>query len=347
MEYKLEIIDSIQVDYMGNPTIGEFYQGRGVIYDHKSATIIAFDTLGNILSSNQFPKEGPGSLSWIGGMRIHSDGKVFVNTLIGEIGVLDENLELEKKIQMPFPPELRDMWGNSKVFDFWKDYLYIYYPGRDGQNPYLRDFWKENTLLEQIEVSTGDTKGVLKLPSQSKHQSDLFFEQPSPKVGIQGEKLYLHLDTENLIFVYDLGNDGEIMEVLDFQPSKYVQLEGQTERVGYASGNYMSRGRSNNLFPIREGLIIYYSEGIAKDDFVNAGLNKKENWYKRPDMERKVLKIYSDKSGWSNEIILPPKVGEILNIEALDKSFFGFRNDEYLGVEQDFVTFYKLKLNAY
>jgi hypothetical protein len=342
--YTLEILDSIRVDYMGYPNIGEFKNGRGIIYDQKSTTIIAFDSIGNILSRNQFPEEGPGSLSWIGGIRIHSEDKIFVNTLKGEIGVLDENLQLMEKIPMPFPPELRDMRGNAKVFDFWEDYLYLYYPGRGGQNPYSRDFWKENNLLEQIDLSTGDTKGILKLPSQSKHQSDLFFEQPLPTVGIHQDKLYLHLDTETLIFIYDLEKDGEIIDVLDFKPSKYVQQEGQTERVGYVSGNYMSRGKSNNIFPVKDGLIIFYREGIAKDDFLNAGLNERENWYKIPDMERKVLKIYKDKSGWSNEIILPPKVGQILNIESLDKSFYGFRNDEYLGEEQEFVTLYKMKL---
>jgi hypothetical protein len=345
-EYDLEIIDSIRVDYLGFPTVGEFNQGRGICYDYKTTTIIAFDTLGTILSKNQFPEEGPGSLSWIGGIRIHPDGNVFVTTLRGEIGVLDERLHLKEKIQMPFPPELKDMEGNPKVFDFWENYLFIYYPGRGGKSPYQRDFWKESTLLEQIDLSTGTSRGTLRLPRQSKHHSDLYYEQPYPKVGIQGDRLYLHLDTEHLIFVYDLGKDGEILEVLDFQPSKYVQLEGQTERVGYVSGNYMSRGRSNNLFPINEGLIITYHEGIAKDDFVNAGLNKKENWYKIPDMERKVLKIYNEKSGWSNEIILPPKIGEILNIEALNKPFYGFRNDEYLDVEQEFVTFYKMRLKA-
>jgi hypothetical protein len=43
-------------------------------------------------------------------------------------------------------------------------------------------------------------------------------------------------------------------------------------------------------------------------------------------------------------VIVPSKIKLILNIESVDKSFYALRDDDFLGEEQDYITFYKLQL---
>jgi hypothetical protein len=344
-EFRLDILDSIQVDYQGIASAVDFQDGKGILYDTQKSTIVLFDSTGTILYQESYPSEGPGSFSWVGGIRFHPSGKIILTTLIGEIVRLDEQLRIEQKFAMPFPPELRDMQGNARTFDFYEDNLLIFYPGRDGQSPYKRDYWKENKLIEQLNLSTGKIKPIISLAADSKHQSDAYFERPFPKVAIHQNLLYLHLDTESIIAVYDLSKDGAYIESLDFAPSKYVQYEGQQKQVGYVSGNFMSRSNSFNLFAMEDALVIHYCEGIHKDDFINAGLNEKKNWYKIPDLEGRFLKVYQPSIGWSNEILVPPVINQIMNIEHINKPFYAIRNDEYIGEEQDFITLYKLQLS--
>lgn len=106
----------------------------------------------------------------------------------------------------------------------------------------------------------------------------------------------------------------------------------------------MSRARSHNVYALPQGLIIHYDEGINQDAFMNAGLKDKNNWYKIPDIQKKYLRISEPELGWSNEIVVPPIISMIMNIEDLDKAFYAIRSDEYLGEEQEYVTLYKLRL---
>ncbi|WP_156810094.1 hypothetical protein [Nitritalea halalkaliphila] len=277
-------------------------------------------------------------------MRFHPSGQIFAYGLLGDMYILNAALEVQEKLPMEFASQMRDGPYHTRSFDFYKEDLLLFYPGREGQNPYLEEFWKSNQLLEYYDLGKQQMRPYLRLFPESQHQGELYYETPRVVMGIAGDQLYLSLDTESLIGVYDLRAEGAHVQTLDFEPAKYVQFAGAKARVGYVSGNFMSRGRVLNLFTVAEGAIVYYSEGIEKDDFLNAGLNKKENWYKIPDMEKRLLRLYREELGWSNEILVPAKVKNILSIEALDQPFYGLRDDDYVGEEQEYLTFYKMKL---
>jgi hypothetical protein len=90
--------------------------------------------------------------------------------------------------------------------------------------------------------------------------------------------------------------------------------------------------------------MVSYHGGIDGDTFVNNNLKERENFYRYPEFRKTYLKIYKNGYGWSNELIVPSKIKLILNIESVDKPFYALRDDDFLGEEQDYVTFYKLKL---
>lgn len=346
IEFVLELvkIDSLQVDYLGEINSGEFANGKGLLHNNQSGEFILIDTTGKILTQKTIPQEGPGSLSWVGGMKMFPSGEVYVNTLVGEIGVIGQDLNLKRKIEMPFPPELRDMANNAKILDLWEDQLIIYYPGRDGISPYIPHFFKNHYLLEKVSLSTGEAVPFLKLAPTSKHHSDFHFERPFVLISRQDNVLYHVLNNEPLIHLHDLKKEGEWMESLDIQPARFVQYEGQDKPVGYISGKIMSAGRISGIFPFEQGITVYYSEGIDQETFVNNELNLRKNLPLYPFFDRKILKVFQHEIGWSNEIEVPKEIKLILNIGSPEKDFYAVRNDDILGEEKDFLTVYRMRL---
>ncbi|WP_235114370.1 hypothetical protein [Cyclobacterium qasimii] len=98
------------------------------------------------------------------------------------------------------------------------------------------------------------------------------------------------------------------------------------------------------IYSDQEHVIVSYHGGIDGDTFVNNDLMERENSPRYPEFLKNYLKIYRHGQGWSNELIIPSKIKIILNIESADKPFYALRNDDFIGEEQDYLTFYKLEL---
>ncbi len=106
----------------------------------------------------------------------------------------------------------------------------------------------------------------------------------------------------------------------------------------------MLDGRISGFYPRPDGIFVTYTEGISEDIFTQNELKNPKNFPKYGEFQRHILKFMNADSIWSNEIIIPNTIDQILNIESLSKPFYALRNDEYLGEEQDYLTFYKLQL---
>jgi hypothetical protein len=76
-EWELVILDSIQVDYLGSVNGGEFRNGKGVIFDFKTNSLIEFDETGKILNQQSNPKEGPGAVIYPTTLRYDEFGKLY------------------------------------------------------------------------------------------------------------------------------------------------------------------------------------------------------------------------------------------------------------------------------
>jgi hypothetical protein len=106
----------------------------------------------------------------------------------------------------------------------------------------------------------------------------------------------------------------------------------------------MLDGHIRQLFVTKKGVAVFYTEGIDEDVFLKNELNIPKNFPKYKDFQKQMLKIIFQDSILSNEINVPYRIGRIMNIEELDKLFYALRDDDYLGEEHDYITFYKLQL---
>ncbi|WP_075350573.1 NHL repeat-containing protein [Algoriphagus marinus] len=343
-EWELVILDSIQVDYLGKIWDANFQDGFGYLKDISSNSLVKFDTLGKVVAQKTYPEEGPFAVYWFSSTVISEKGELYASTYREKIHHFDKDLNLIESFEMPFISESRGGRRNAKNIAFWRDKILLWYPGRDGISPYIPHFYRDYPLLELFDPETQTSDSLIRTPSSSKFSSDFFFDTPTVQFSVSGDLLYFALSNDPVIHIYSLADSGKLLKSIPFEPSEFHMIEGQKEPVGYVSGNTMYEAEVEGLFSFDDSFVVYYSGGIPEDIFLQFELKKPENFPLYPNYRKNYLKIYSPKSGLSNEVILPKSIDFILNIESLEKPFYALRNDEYLGEEQDYLTFYKLQL---
>jgi hypothetical protein len=131
---------------------------------------------------------------------------------------------------------------------------------------------------------------------------------------------------------------------INMKPSEFKTMPGQKTQVTYQEKSKMYEAGINGIYSDPNHVIVTYHGGIDSDTFVTNELIERENIPRHPEFLKNYLKIYRHGHGWSNELLIPSKIKIILNIESVEKPFYALRNDDFIGEEQDYLTFYKLQL---
>jgi hypothetical protein len=341
-EWELIIEDSIQVDYLADIREGTFSDGIGVIKDLMSTTLVKFDSTGRVLIQKEYPREGPNSIQFLETIHFH-EGKYYGLSSFSGIFLLDSNLELLEKIEMPFPGEARGGAYNRKNIKIWNNNILMWYPGRDGVSPYLDYFYRDYPLLELFDLKSKTSKSVVRIPPTSKFSTDEFFGRPYLNFTIENDSLYLTLSNEPLIHVYSMGDSITWKRTVELDPYQFQVITGQKAPVTYTQMMQLHEGSIDAIYSDPSNLIINYKSGIESEVFIENELKERKNFSRYPEFEKAFLRIYNS-FGWSNEIRIPSKIGPILNIESTNKAFYALRNDDFIGEEQEYLTFYKLRL---
>lgn len=343
-EWELIIVDSIQVDYLGSVDGAEFKNGKGVIFNFKENKLLEFDETGKILHEQSYPFDGPDKVFYPTQLKYSDDGKLYGASFVGWLYEFNPDLSFKREIKLPFLTEARDGGGFQRVLEQWRDHLIMWYPGRDGANPYDPFFFRDHFLLEKVDPKTGNAEPLIRIPSTSRYTSDKYYERSWVNFGILGDTLYLTLDNEPLIHLYDLTQNGEYLKTLSFRPNKFEDNGEHSQPYEYISHSKMLDGRIKHLFITKQGIVVTYDEGIKEDVFVQNELKEPKNFPLYPNFQNQVLKVVQLDGTLSNELTIPNSISRLLGIESLDKPFYGLRNDEWIGEEQEYLTFYKLKL---
>lgn len=329
-QYTLEVVDTVKVDFNGDVHASDFRQGTGVAYNFRKSEFIKFDSSGNVLYSNTIPIEGPASIYHVNGLKILKNQDILVHSLKGEIGLLDSSLQLKGKYQMPFNNYSMELRSNIKIMDGWEDKIYVYYPGRDSKSPLFKNYFRENHLLEKVDIQKQKSEPFLKLAPDSQYQKDLYFEQPSILVAIRENILYLAFDNEPLIHLYDLENEGLWIETIPIDPERFVQIEGKP--IPLDDEKIIKPALIKGIFPFENGLAVYYNEGLEK----NAG---------NPITDRQVFKMYQPATGWSNEMEIPVAASVLLNFESPGTAFYALTENNIASNRDNPLQLLKLKIS--
>ncbi|MEB2781655.1 hypothetical protein U3A58_14755 [Algoriphagus sp. C2-6-M1] len=343
-EWELQVLDSIQVNFLGNISTGDFRDGIGLLYDYKANAIVKIDYEGQVLTTKTFPKDGPNSISFINTVKFDPNGNPYIGHYRGDYFELNEDLSIKRRIEMPFQSQSFGGLMDDKSFEFWEDKIIFHYPGRDEVSPYTETYLRDNFLLEKLNPSTGESSPLIRTPETSKFSTGLLYERPTISIEISENDLLLYFNNEPKIHKYSLLDSGKFIETIDIQPENFIQapeLKDKTERYSYER---LVEGNIYGVFLDKDQIVVHYSEGISEDVFSTHEFTFPEDFPKLIELNLSYFKIYDTKKGWSNEIPIPKEIDKIFAMEDPTQPFFALRNDEYLGEEQDYWTFYKLQL---
>ncbi|MCC5935864.1 MAG: hypothetical protein JJU34_01155 [Lunatimonas sp.] len=333
-------IDSFSVDF-GKEVHGVAFNGqKGVFYHFKDVSLTQFDTTGTILRTTFVEEDGPNALGYVVGMLHRPDGSLLLQSLNGEIGLLDSTLTFSQKILMPFQSTLPAMRSNVKSMASQENEVFVYFPGRNGANPYEKNYFKNNYLLERINLSTGTINPVYKLAIESKFQEDTYHDTPYILVSIFEEELYFVLDNEPVIHIYQLENGDFPLQSIPLEAKKFIQVTPNPIPLGNMDGVYPAV--IDGLFGFDGGFAVTYGEGLEKEEvdrqpMVDPRLLK--------SLQRNLLKFFTHQNGWSNEIEIPREVSEIIHFKSTESYIYGLKNTAYQSSDAaGQVTIYKLAL---
>ncbi|WP_375586171.1 hypothetical protein [Cyclobacterium xiamenense] len=328
--YTLAVLDTLTIPFTGEIHAADFLNNRGVLYNYRSGTYLAFDSTGAVLTSNSLPTQGNNGLFYVNGIKLLPDGELFAHSIKGEIGLLDEDLRLREKRLMPFPNGVVDLKRNVQIMEKWNDELLLFIPGRGNKSPYAKGYYRDNYLLEKLNLVTGETEPFLRLSPESQYQQDLHFEPPTPLISRAGNRLYFAFNKEPLIHRYNLGAGGAWEESISLEAKSFAQIKGQVLPLGN-DGSILSEGEITGLFAMENGFAVSYFEGIYKDSLPSA-----------PAMPGRLLKWYSPGSGWSEPLALPKELLFLLNFEGPDKPFYLLLDPSYFPDQVNEVKILKL-----
>lgn len=343
-EWELQILDSIQVGHLGNISTGDFSNGTGLLFDNTSNSLIKIDETGMILATQTYPKTGPNSIDFITIVKIDQQGNPYIGNYRGEFFELNEDLSFKRKIKLPFESQAFDGLMDDKSFEFWKDHIILHFPGRGEVSPYSESYLRDNYLLEMLNPTTGESSPLVRTPKTSKFSTDQLYESPRLSIEIVEDELLLYFSNEPKIHKFSLLDSGRFIETIEIQPSKFIQapeLKDKTEYYGYQK---LVEGNIHGLFADQDRYVVHFSQGISEEVFSTSNFDFPADFPKLADINPSYFKIYDTKQGWSGEISIPKKVNKIFAMELPTTPFYALRNDEYLGEEQDYLTFYKLQL---
>ncbi|PZX50202.1 hypothetical protein [Algoriphagus chordae] len=342
--WELQILDSIQVDYLGNISTGDFSEGIGLIYDYTANTIVKIDYDGKVLTTQTFPKDGPNSISFISTIKIDPEGNPLISNHHGPFYKLNGDLTIQREIEMPFTSPPMGGLMDDKSLEFWQENILLYYTGRDDVGPFTENYLKEYFLLEKLNPTTGESSPLIRTPETSKFSTGKFYERPSISFTISENDLLLYFNNEPKIHRFNLLDSGSFIETIDLKPTKFIEAPELKDK--YENYNYekLVEGNVFGVFAEENQFVVHYSEGISEEIYSTQEFDFPKDFPKLIDLNQSYLKVYNSEKGWSNEIPIPKKVYKIFAMEGLNQPFFALRNDEYLGEEQDYLTFYKLQL---
>ncbi|RAI91947.1 hypothetical protein [Algoriphagus yeomjeoni] len=343
-EWELQVLDSIQVDYMGNISTGDFREGMGLLYDYTANTVIKIDYEGKVLSTKAFPKDGPNSISFISTVKIDPTSNPYIGNHGGPYYELNEDLSVKREIQMPFAAPVHGGLMDAKSFEFWQDKIILYYTGRDEVGPFTENYLRDYFLLEMLNPATGESSPLIRTPETSKFSTGLLYERPSISFTTIENDLLLYFNNEPKVHRFDLLDSGRHIETIDLNPTKFIEAPELKDK--YENYNYekLVEGNIFGVFANQKHLVVHYSEGISEDVFGSQNFTFPEDFPRLAELNQSYFKVYDTEKGWSNEIPISKKVKQIFAIENPTEPFYALRNDDYIGEEQDYLTFYKLQL---
>ncbi|MFC4874548.1 hypothetical protein [Negadavirga shengliensis] len=347
-----EKLNSIQIDYLGNPTVHDLDpESETILFveDREfSDEIHVADFDGNIMASFSKTGDVPDSYgALMATLRINGDSSFIAYSYNGFLtydfsGQLQSRIKL-KEFQVPNFYTMAMGFGMEKLKG---KYLYI------DQGSRLLDYssinvYQEMRLLNWLDPETGERESFIYFPENSIFRSGKYFFRDSwaPAFTLADDLIYVAFGIEPVIYLYETAFPYSLVSSIPLDLPDYQDYKGSDSYLISLSLRTTS-GRIENIKKIYGFIVVAYFPGYNASDIKESFTNKtpEEAMVFRERMREK----------YTSRIAILDSLGNLINDFVpgrLDPKSMLLRNDQLwmfetpdLETEQDYFRLFRVGL---
>ncbi|WP_200974556.1 hypothetical protein [Echinicola sp. 20G] len=349
--YSLEIIDSVQVDYLGNfflfdySTDRKLYLGKGY-HDNE---FLLIDHSGVVKDTVLLRQDGPQAVGWANAVGFQDQFMTIFDPINGIVQMDDEG-NIRKKIIIPGEYFFLNGYKGKPYFKLGKDIAY-YRPERGKANwnnvSNLMEKSYQGTILEVLDTLSGEVRDAMPVPNSSKYHDGKFHGWSFPVVLKRGAFWILYFKGENQFYLFTEENGmlGEFKTV-KLNVSNWVEEEGVVfeNALKHAEINHGLKGGSIlEIILMDKFILVAYKKGVSREELQNYNLQSKEGKDALSKINELFISVF-DFNGLKITDFLAPKGIHLSNVVNSEGQWVVTKNQDYNGVEEDFHTLYLMEL---
>lgn len=353
-----EKLDSIKIEYLGNPTVHDIDSNIGVVIfmEHKefSEEIFIADFKGN--THSYFSKlgdipDGYGRL--MATLRVKDKNSFIV---YGYRGFLTYNFEGKiinkvnsKDFQVPNYVPILMGHGMEKIEN---NFLYINQDSPEDYGYSNKTIYNDMYLLDLLDPTTGYKERIIKFPESSIFKSGKYFFRNAwdPVFHIENKKIHVAFGLEPVIYTFEASPPYELESTLPIDLKDYNYFKGADEYSEDVSffGLRFTSGMILNIKKFQDFFLVAYFPGYDQLDTQTNFENKSQDEAK--DFRERMQKKYPSR------IAIVDSLGNVINDfvpQGLEPSSMLLRNGQLWmmekpdeEVERDYFRLFRVGLKV-
>lgn len=348
--FELTVVDSIQVDYLGNLFVMDYDSTSGLYLSRNNGTeeIVLFDDAGTIRGNFTFQKDGPDAVFSANGFLVAlSEGQIITMDHQKGIMFFNRNGAFHKRI--PVPGEHFFVAGASLPYHPLGDKLAYARPERGGidwENP--ADIFKgiySSPLMEVLDTISGTVERTMAFPPNTVYEDGNYYHLTFPIIVKNGNEWILSLMAERKYHIYlENGNELEYSRTVSLELNDAVDIKGapNVDQM-YEANQFNIFGRFHEIYT-HDGLIfVVYSKGVKEEIAMQFNPENRDEWASFVQGIPLYLAAFDrDHQLLCKDLPLPAGI-DLTPVMNNQGEILAIKNQEYWGVEEDFVTVFKMK----
>jgi hypothetical protein len=203
-------------------------------------------------------------------------------------------------------------------------------------------------ILEFYNLSSSTVRTTMPFPPNTVYSSGNFYNWTFPTIIKHRDEWILTLLAEQKYFVYQ-EKEGEIqfVKAVDLALKDAIPMPGipmNRQADWYEEFGNVMFGKIENIYRRENDVIVIYTKGVAKEISEQYNRENWEEWLAFLESIPRYAAIFDDNHELIQKDLPLPKGVRLSSIINSEGAIIAEKNQEYFGVEEDFLTYYELEL---
>ncbi|WP_375585508.1 hypothetical protein [Cyclobacterium xiamenense] len=351
--FALQLVDSVRVDYLGNLELKDYdpETEQYLAYNQQEKEVLIIDASGDVEHSFILQSDGPEAIIGYGPNPTFAGDQICI--FADKIYTLSRQGKVLNRVEIPYPYFWIVGGGHIAAFALGDKLLY-YKPesaegGQDLQAAY-QGMLDGGAMMEVLDTLSGEYYPTMHFPETEAFEEGLFYGYPTPLIQNDGSQWFLSVTNALEFHVYN-----EKEQRLNFQETVKVPVNNayldqpvpleQMNTFFEKNGLVYRIPQIHRFLPLEDHFLVFYSKGVSPET---------KAMYDVSDPEQRRELVYSfpmqfavfdaDFTNLAVDLPIPKSINPFSALVDKEAQILALKDQEQVGVEEDFHTVYKFKL---